>query len=121
MNSTKTWLIAILVIGALPALSIYAWQTTPVFTEQTAVKTATRFISEAPTYSWDGVEGSIQVLDSYKTQTPEAVWTVVIEFTCTHAGSPPHFCMLFSGPAMKSLITFSIHRAGSSCKLITPS
>jgi hypothetical protein len=40
MNSTKTWLIAILVIGALPALSIYAWQTTPVFTEQTAVKTA---------------------------------------------------------------------------------
>jgi len=86
MNSTKTWLIAILVIGALPALSIYAWQTTPVFTEQTAVKTATRFISEAPTYSWDGVEGSIQVLDSYKTQTPEAVWTVVIEFTCANAG-----------------------------------
>jgi len=86
MNSTKTWLIAILVIGALPALSIYAWQTTPVFTEQTAVKTATRFISEAPTYSWDGVEVSIQVLDSYKTQTPEAVWTVVIEFTCANAG-----------------------------------
>ncbi|MCK4702299.1 hypothetical protein KAT55_02970 [Candidatus Bathyarchaeota archaeon] len=86
MNSTKTWLIAILVIGALSALSIYAWQTTLVFTEQTAVKTATRFLSEAPTYSWDGVEGSIQVLDSYKTQTPEAVWTVVIEFTCANAG-----------------------------------
>ena len=86
MNSTKTWLIAILVIGALPALSIYAWQTTLVFTEQSAVKTATRFLSEAPTYSWDGVEGSIRVLDSYKTQTPDAVWTVVIEFTCAHAG-----------------------------------
>jgi len=86
MNTTKTWLIAILVIGALPALSIYAWQTTPVFTEQAAVKTATKFLSEAPTYSWDGVEGSIRVLDSYKTQTPDAVWTVVIEFTCAHAG-----------------------------------
>jgi hypothetical protein len=86
MNTTKTWLIAILVIGALPALSIYAWQTTPVFTEQAAVKAATRFLSEAPTYSWDGVEGSIRVLDSYKTQTPDAVWTVVIEFTCAHAG-----------------------------------
>jgi hypothetical protein len=86
MNTTKTWLIAILVIGALPALSIYAWQTTPVFTEQAAVKTATRFLSEAPTYSWDGVDGSIRVLDSYKTQTPDAVWAVVIEFTCAHAG-----------------------------------
>ena len=41
MNSTKQWLITILVIGAFPALSIYAWQTTPVFTEQSAVKTAT--------------------------------------------------------------------------------
>ena len=86
MNTTKTWLIAILVIGALPALSIYAWQSTPVFTEQAAVKTATSFLSEAPTYSWDGVEGSIRVLDSYKTQTPDAVWTVVIEFTCANAG-----------------------------------
>lgn len=86
MNKTKTWLTAILVIGALPALSIYAWQTTPVFNEQSAVKTATRFLSEAPTYSWDGVEGSIRVLDSYKAQTPDAVWTVVIEFTCAHAG-----------------------------------
>ncbi len=73
-------------MGALPALSIYAWQTTPVFTEQTAVKTATEFLSEAPTYSWDGVGGSIQVLDSYKSQSPEAVWTVVIEFTCANAG-----------------------------------
>lgn len=86
MNKTKTWLTAILVIGALPALSIYAWQTTPVFNEQAAVKTATSFLSEAPTYSWDGVGGSIRVLDSYKAQTPDAVWTVVIEFTCAHAG-----------------------------------
>jgi len=86
MNTTKTWLIAILVIGALPALSIYAWQTTPVFNEKAAVKAATSFLSEAPTYSWDGVEGSRRVLDSYKAQTPDAVWTVVIGFTCAHAG-----------------------------------
>ncbi len=86
MNTTKTWLTAILVIGALPALSIYAWQTTTVFNEQAAVKAANSFLSEAPTYSWDGVEGSIRVLDSYKAQTPDAVWTVVVEFTCAHAG-----------------------------------
>jgi hypothetical protein len=86
MNTTKTWLTAILVIGALPALSIYAWQTTPFFNEQAAVRAATSFLSEAPTYSWDGVEGSIRVIDSYKAQTPDAVWTVVIEFTCAHAG-----------------------------------
>lgn len=86
MNTTRTWLTAILVIGALPALSIYAWQTTSVFTEKAAVNAATRFLSDAPTYGWDGVEGSIRVTDSYKAQTPEAVWAVVAEFTCSHAG-----------------------------------
>ncbi len=86
MNTAKTWLIAILVIGAFPALSIYAWRTSPVFTEKAAVNAATSFLSEAPTYSWDGVEGSIRVVDSHKTQTPAAVWIVVAEFTCAHAG-----------------------------------
>lgn len=86
MNTATKWLTAILLIGAFPALSIYAWQTTPVYTEQGAVEAATRFVSEAPTYSWDGVEGSIRVLNSYKAQTSSAVWTVVIEFTCANAG-----------------------------------
>jgi len=108
MNTTKTWLIAILVIGALPALSIYAWQTTSVFTEQTAVKTATRFLSEAPTYSWDGVEGSIRVLDSYKTQTPDAVWTVVIEFTCAHAGYGDRSGQMVASVVTDHVITITV-------------
>ena len=108
MNTTKTWLIAILVIGALPALSIYAWQTTPVFTEKAAVKTATSFLSDAPTYSWDGVEGSIRVVDSYKAQTPDAVWTVVIEFTCAHAGYGDRSDQMVATVVTDHVITISV-------------
>jgi len=108
MNTTKTWLTAILVIGALPALSIYAWRTTPVFNEQAAVNTATSFLSEAPTYSWDGVEGSIRVLDSYKTQTPDAVWTVVIEFTCAHAGYGDRFDQMVATVVTGHVITITV-------------
>jgi hypothetical protein len=82
----KSWILTILVISALPALSIYAWQTTPFFNEQTAIQSATQFVSDGPTFSWDGIDGSIQVINSYKTQTPEPIWVVIVEFTCANAG-----------------------------------
>jgi len=79
-------IIAIIVIGALPALSLYAWQTTSIYTEQNAVDTAILFVENSPTYSWDGVEGSIEVVESYKTRNTNAVWEVVVAFTSASAG-----------------------------------
>lgn len=54
MNSNQTWFIAIIAIMALPALSIYAWQTTTIYTRDTASKIAIEFLEKGPTYSWDG-------------------------------------------------------------------
>ncbi len=79
-------ILAIIIIGALPALSIYAWQTTTIYTEQKAIDASLQFVENSPTYRWDGVEGSIQVVEAYKTSKPNAVWEVVVAFTSANAG-----------------------------------
>lgn len=79
-------LVAIIAIMALPALSIYAWQTTSTYTDQKAMDAALQFVENGPTYRWDGVEGSIEVVEAYKTRNPDAVWEVVVAFTSANAG-----------------------------------
>jgi hypothetical protein len=86
MDSKQTMILAIIIIGALPALSIYAWQTTAIYTEQKAIDTSLQFVENSPTYRWDGVEGSIHVVEAYKTRKPNAVWEVVVAFTSANTG-----------------------------------
>jgi hypothetical protein len=86
MDSKQTKILAIIIIGALPALSIYAWQTTAIYTEQKAIDTSLQFVENSPTYRWDGVEGSIHVVEAYKTRKPNAVWEVVVAFTSANTG-----------------------------------
>jgi hypothetical protein len=86
MDTKTSMILAIIAIGALPALSIYAWQTTNIYNEQTAVDAALLFVENSPTYSWDGVAGSIEVVEAYKTRNTNAVWEVVVVFTSANAG-----------------------------------
>jgi len=86
MDTKQTMIVAIIAIMSLPALSIYAWQTTTIYTEQNAVDAALQFVEDSPTYSWDGVEGSIEVVEAYKTRTPNAAWEVTVAFTSANAG-----------------------------------
>jgi len=86
MDTKQSVIVAIIAIGALPALSIYAWQTTNVYNEQTAVDVALLFVENSPTYGWDGVEGSIEVVEADKTRNTNAVWEVVVAFTSANAG-----------------------------------
>jgi hypothetical protein len=82
----KTTLVAIIAIMALPALSIYAWQTATIYTEQNAIDSALQFVEDSPTYSWDGLEGTIELVGAHKTMTTDAVWEVVVAFTSANAG-----------------------------------
>ena len=86
MDTKTSMILAIIAIGALPALSIYAWQTTNIYNEQNAVEAALFFVENSPTYSWDGVESSIEVVEAYKTRNTNAVWDVVVAFTSANAG-----------------------------------
>ena len=49
---------------------------------------ALNWLINAPTFKFDGVEGSARVVDSWLAQTfaAPAFWGVVIEFDCLHAG-----------------------------------
>lgn len=86
METKQTTLIALIIILALPALSIYAWQTSTIYTENTATKLASEYLENSPTYSWDGVDGSIQVVDVTKTRSTNPEWVVTLEFTSANAG-----------------------------------
>lgn len=82
----KTTLVAIIAIMSLPALSIYAWQTTTIYTEQNAIDAALQFVEDSHTYSWDGIDGTMEVMGAYKTSAPNAVWEVMVAFTSANAG-----------------------------------
>ena len=86
MDTKTSMILAIIAIGALPALSIYAWQTTNIYNEQNAVDAALLFVENSPTYCWDGVAGSIEVVEAYKTRNTNAVWEVVVACTSANAG-----------------------------------
>ncbi len=86
METKQTMLVAIIAIMSLPALSIYAWQTTTIYSEQNAVDTALQFVEDSPTYGWDGIKGSIELVKVYKMRNPNAIWEVVVAFTSSNAG-----------------------------------
>jgi hypothetical protein len=100
MNTIQTWFVAIIATMALPAISIYAWQTTTIYTEDTASLIATEFLENGPTYSWDGVDDSIQVVEVVKTHSMNPEWVVTLEFTSSHAGYGDR-----SGQAVATVIT----------------
>ena len=53
-----------------------------------AEETATSWLLSSPTFKFDGVPGSIKVVDSWQAMTLRApsFWEVTIEFDCLHAG-----------------------------------
>jgi hypothetical protein len=86
MNNMQTWVLAVIAILALPALTIYGMQTTTIHTEQTASRIATEFLEKSPTYSWDGIDGSIRLVDVIKTPNMNPEWIITLEFTSLNAG-----------------------------------
>jgi hypothetical protein len=86
MDTKQSLVLAVMVIVALPAISIYAWQTTTFYTRDTALQAASEFVQTSPTFIWDGVDDSIHVLDVVKTHSPRAEWVISLEFTSSHSG-----------------------------------
>jgi len=79
---------ALLVAGAFPALSLYAWQTqgTGLTEDEIAVNIAVTFLKNAPTYKFDGIPGTIEVVDTLILESYPVQYIVVITFDCSHAG-----------------------------------
>jgi len=68
--------------------SIYALQNTKEATEKSPEEIAFNWLINAPTFKFDGIPGSVKVVDSWIAMTFAApgFWGVEIEFDCKHAG-----------------------------------
>ncbi len=85
MSKTLNTIIAIALVGLFPALSIYAGTQGDVYTEENAVLSATQFLKGSPTYSFDGIEETIDVVNVDTLRMPYA-WSVTIKFTSRNGG-----------------------------------
>ncbi len=88
MNIKLSTVLALFIIGAFPALSIYAWQTgrANVSEDTLAVDTAIAFVKNAPTYGFDGIPGTLMVLDTKILESYPVQYVVTIAFESRQAG-----------------------------------
>lgn len=87
MNTKLSVIIALLVAGAFPALSLYAWQTrSGGYTEEGAVNVAVHFLKNSPTYKFDGIPETLKVIDTRILESLPVQYVVTIAFDSRHAG-----------------------------------
>ena len=84
MNRMFTTVVAVALLSILPALSIYAGNNVS-YTQDQAVFIATQFLKNSPTYSFDGLEETIEVVEVV-TMRMQYTWTVYIKFTSRYGG-----------------------------------
>jgi len=85
MSKTLNTIIAIALVGIFPVLSIYAGTQGDGYTQENAVLIATQFLKSSPTYSFDGIEDSIEVVTVDTIRMPYS-WYVTIKFTSRNSG-----------------------------------
>ena len=89
MNMKLNVVLALMVTGFFPALSlsICAWQTGPTgaYTEDNAIAAALNYLRNCPTFRFDGIPESVQVVGVETLRSPWT-WEVSIAFECRHAG-----------------------------------
>jgi len=88
MNTKLSLVIGLMVAGFFPALSLYTALQAQAgeYTEEGAIELAVHFLKNNPTYKFDGIPESINVVESYSMRPPAPEWLVSIKFECRHAG-----------------------------------
>ena len=85
MSKTINTIIAIILVGLFPALSLYVGTQGNGYTKENAVLIATQFLKGSPTYSFDGIEDSIEVISVDTVRMPYS-WMITIKFTSRNGG-----------------------------------
>lgn len=84
MRSKATTMIVVAIIAALPVLNLYAWSQMPQYTQENAIDEARRFIKVSPTYAFDGIEDSLEVIKVERIS--DDTWRIFFAYTSRHAG-----------------------------------
>jgi hypothetical protein len=87
MKTKFSLVIALIVAGFFPALSLYSWHTqTEKFTGEGAVEVAVRFLRNGPTFKFDGIHNSIAVVETWILESYPVQYVITITFESRHAG-----------------------------------
>jgi hypothetical protein len=87
MNTKLSIVMAIIVICFFPALALYASQSQPpIYNEQQAIEMAKHFLVNSPTFRFDGITNSINVVGVDELEELPILYRVRIEFECSHSG-----------------------------------
>ena len=79
--------LALVITGIFPTMALNAWLNRPEeYTEQGVIDAALFYLKFSPTFKYDGISESINVIGVYKARTPIPTWLVVIEFYCANSG-----------------------------------
>lgn len=92
MNRKVSTLIALMIVGALPAFSLYTSAINQSadglglnYTEDGAVSTAMNYLKGMPTYAFDGIRDTIEMV-KVEPLRMRFTWEVTIAFTSRHSG-----------------------------------
>ncbi len=88
MNMKMKLVLALAIALGFPAISLYALQNAPATVPEdvAAVNIATDFLKRAPTYAFDGVDGSLIVQDTLILESYPVQYDIIITFDSSHAG-----------------------------------
>jgi hypothetical protein len=88
MSSKLLMMLVLVVTGAFTTYSLYAldagWLSSP--EDEMAVQIAVDFLMGAPTFAYDGIEGTLEVVDTVIMESYPVQYVVVISFDSSHAG-----------------------------------
>ncbi|MCW4013259.1 MAG: hypothetical protein NWF07_09755 [Candidatus Bathyarchaeota archaeon] len=87
MSKTVNMIIALALVSLFPALTLYAGLNAPTveFSEEQAIIIATDYLKGSPTFSFDGIEDTIELIGVDTIRMPNT-WSVTLGFESRHAG-----------------------------------
>ena len=83
MKRSTITIIAVALLSLVPAITYMNGVNATAFSEDHAVQLATDFLMESPTYSYDGIPGSIELVEGEQNVD---IWTVTHTYTSRHSG-----------------------------------
>jgi hypothetical protein len=88
MNGKESLVLALLVALAASAVVLNAYDpgNESVSDDEAASQIATQFILNAPTYSFDGIDGTLQVVEMMSLESLPVQYIVTLSFESSHAG-----------------------------------
>lgn len=85
MSKTINTLMALVLVGMFPAMLVIQHYNVEEFTQEGAIVIAEKFLFESPTFSFDGIEDSVEIIEVETLRTLNT-WGVSIGFTSRHGG-----------------------------------